>query len=200
MNVYQTLKFRIIGVSPLLCHNGQLADPLNSHAKAIAQISSKRKKTEADHKRMADLEFIGSLYLSGGMPCIPAEMMEAALVRAAAQERRSAKAKAGLVVREDLILQYEGPKDPAGLCSHPDFRLRCGVRIGTSRVMRTRPKFANWAADLNVEFVPTLLNEEDVRSFLSTAGAQIGVGDWRPRFGRFRINEGPPKDTKTRKR
>jgi len=66
--------------------------------------------------------------------------------------------------------------------------------------MRTRPKFANWAADLNVEFVPTLLNEEDVRSFLSTAGAQIGVGDWRPRFGRFRINESAPKDTKARKR
>jgi hypothetical protein len=200
VKVYKSLKYRIIGVSPLLFHNGQLADPLNRHAKAIAQLSSKRKKTEADHEKMADLEFIGSLYLSGGMPCIPAEMMEAALVRAATQEKRSAKAKAGLVIRQDLILQYEGSKDPAALCADPNFRLRCGVRIGTSRVMRTRPKFSNWAADFTVEFVPTLLNEEDVHSFIATAGAQIGIGDWRPRFGRFSINESAPNDAKTRKR
>ena len=200
MSVYKSLKIRIIGVSPLLFHNGQLADPLNSHAKAIAQLASKRKKTEADHKKMADLEFIGSLYLSAGVPCIPAEMMEAALVRAATQEKRSAKAKAGLVIRQDLLLQYGGSKDISVLCSDPKFRLRCGVRIGTSRVMRTRPKFSDWAADFTVEFVPTLLNEEDVRSFLSTAGAQIGIGAWRPRFGRFSIQETVPNNTKIRKR
>ncbi len=191
MSNYRSLRFRIIGVSPLLTHNGQLADPLNQHAKAIAQVSAKRKKTEADHKRLSDLEFLGSLYLCGGAPCIPAEMMEAALVRAAGQERRSAKAKAGLVIREDLMLQYEGPKDPTALCAHSAFRLRCGVRIGASRIMRTRPKFSNWAAEVTIEFLPTLLNEEDVRSFLSTVGDQIGIGDWRPRFGRFTYEDAP---------
>jgi len=85
---YKTLRFRITGASPLLMHNGLLADPLNPHAKALAQISARRRKTEADHVRLAELEFLGSLYLSGGMPCLPAEMIEAALVRAAAQERR----------------------------------------------------------------------------------------------------------------
>ncbi len=40
-------------------------------------------------------------------------MMEATLVKAAGQERRGAKA--GLVVRDNLRLEYEGPKDPHAL-------------------------------------------------------------------------------------
>lgn len=189
MNAYQSLRFRIVGASPLLHHNGRLADPLDEHAKAIAQVSSKRKKTEADHQRIAELEFLGSLYLSGGEPCIPAEMMEAALARAAAQERRASKAKAGLVVRDDLRLEYDGPKTPQALLAEPGFRLRCGVRIGASRVMRTRPQFKGWSAELIVDYLPTLLNAQDIRSFVVTAGEQIGIGDWRPKFGRFHVDE-----------
>ncbi len=185
MSSYKTLRFRITGASPLLMHNGLLADPLNPHAKALAQISARRRKTEADHVRLAELEFLGSLYLSGGMPCLPAEMIEAALVRAAAQERRGPKARAGLVVRDDLRLEYEGPTDPHKLWADEAFRLRSPVRIGTARIMRTRPMFKVWAAELAVDFLPTLLNPQDVRSFLVTAGEQVGIGDWRPRFGRF---------------
>ena len=189
MSAYRTFRCRITGASPLLMHNGQLADPLNAHAKAMSQVAAKRKKTEADHAQLADLEFRGSLYLASGEPCIPAEMIEAALIRAAGQQRNSAKAKAGLVVRDDLRLEYDGPKDPRVLCADPRFRLRCGVRVGTSRVMRTRPRFPDWAADLVVDYLPSLLNEHDVRRFTVVAGEQVGVGDWRPRFGRFLVEE-----------
>ena len=191
MSGYQVSHFRITGVSPLLMHNGLLADPLNPHAKAIAQVASKRRKTEADHRQLAELEFLGSLYLSGGKPCIPAEMMQAALVKAAGQERRGPKAKAGLVVHDDLGLDYDGPTDPHALWADEGFRLRSSVRIGTSRIMRTRPRFSAWSAELAVAFLPALLNPSDVRSFLVTAGEQIGIGDWRPRFGRFRVDDLP---------
>jgi hypothetical protein len=186
---YQTLNFQIIAASPLLQHNGQLADPLNHHSKAIAQVTAKLKKTESDHRRLADLEFMGSLYLSGGRPCIPAEMMEAALVKAASQERRGSKAKAGLVIRKDLRLLYDGPTDPVQLCSDPNFRLRCSVRIGTARIMRTRPQFNTWKAELTIDYLPTILNPQDIRRFATVAGEQIGIGDWRPRFGRFNVRD-----------
>ena len=187
MSGYQTLRFRVIGASPLLMHNGQLADPLNAHSKAIAQVAAKRRKTEADHLRLAELEFLGSLYLSGGAPCIPAEMIEAALVKAAGQERRGAKAKSGLVVRKNLRLEYEGPKDPHALWKDEAFRLRSPARVGTAKVMRTRPMFNAWEAELALDFLPTLLNPSDVEGFLVIAGEQIGIGDWRPRFGRFSV-------------
>jgi len=195
---YKALRFRITGASPLLMHNGLLADPLNPHSKGLAQIASKRRKTEADHLRLAELEFLGSLYLSGGMPCLPAEMIEAALVKAAAQERRGPKARAGLVVRDDLRLEYEGPTDPLALWADEAFRLRSPVRVGAVRIMRTRPMFKVWAAALAVDFLPTLLNPQDVRNFLVTAGEQVGIGDWRPRFGRFWVDDIAPPTKRLR--
>lgn len=189
MSGYQTLRFRITGASPLLMHNGQLVDPLNPHAQAMAHVAGKRRKTEADHLRLGELEFLGSLYLTDGRPCIPAEMMEAALVKAAAQERRGPKAKAGLLVRGNLALLYEGPAEPTALWQSGSFALRSPVRVGTSKIMRTRPMFCDWSAELAVDFLPTLLNPQDVRSFLVTAGEQVGIGDWRPRFGRFWVED-----------
>jgi hypothetical protein len=32
-----------------------------------------------------------------------------------------------------------------------------------------------------------MLNEKDVREIFETAGAQIGIGDWRPKFGLFKV-------------
>ena len=185
MGSYQSQRFRITSACPLLMHNGRLIDPLDPHAKAIAQIAGKRRKTESDNLRLAELEYLGSLYLQGGEPCLPAEMLEAALIKVAQSERRGPKAKAGLVVRDDLRLTYDGPKDPHALWADDRFRLRSAVRIGASRIMRTRPMFPEWSAELVVDFIPALLNPQDVRSFVVTAGEQVGLGDWRPRFGRF---------------
>ena len=187
MSAYRSLSFRITGTSALLLHNGRLADPLDGHAKAMAAVSAKRRKTEADHLRLAELEFRGSLYLYGGEPCIPGEMMEAALARAAATERRAAKAKAGLMVHDHLRLLYDGPREPSALWADPRFRLRCGARVGPSRVMRTRPMFRSWSADLVVDYLPGMLTAHDVRGFLVIAGEQIGIGDWRPQYGRFHV-------------
>ncbi len=65
-------KFRIVGVSPLLMKNGQTADPLNVYAKAVAEISKKRNKTEADHLELSRREFFGALYIDQNGPFIPA--------------------------------------------------------------------------------------------------------------------------------
>ena len=192
MSAYRSLPFKIKSAAPLLMHSGRLADPLDEHAQAIAQVASRRRKTEADHLRLAELEFLGSMYTNSGRPCIPAEMMEASLTRAAGQERRAAKAKAGLVVRDDLRLRYEGPSDPHALWADGGFRLRVGVRVGGSRIMRTRPQFKEWSADLVIDYLPSILNAQDIRNFIAVAGEQIGVGDWRPRFGRFWAEESVP--------
>lgn len=66
--MYQSLSFQITGVSPLLMHNGRLADPLDPLVKDIKKLSCKRPKTEADLERITKLEFLGSLYLHGGAP------------------------------------------------------------------------------------------------------------------------------------
>jgi hypothetical protein len=189
MSAYKPLKFKITGVAPLLMHNGQTADPLNPHSRAIAEITSKRKKTEADHAEIARREWYAGLYLHGSQPCIPAEAIEAALVKGAMKEKQGPAAKAGLIVEDNCRLLYKGPRDPDELWQNETFRLRVPAKVGTARVIRTRPIFREWSAELVVKFLPSLLNEKDIRSFLVTAGEQIGLLDWRPRFGRFSVSK-----------
>ena len=40
--------------------------PLNRHSQSIAQITKKKKKTDADHRELSRREFFGSLYLDVG--------------------------------------------------------------------------------------------------------------------------------------
>ena len=113
MSAYKPLKFKITGVAPLLMHNGQTADPLNPHSRAIAEITSKRKKTEADYAEAARREWYAGLYLHGSHPCIPAEAIEAALVKGAMKEKQGPAAKARLIIGDNRWLLYKGPRDPS---------------------------------------------------------------------------------------
>lgn len=184
---YNRLNFRITGVSPLVMHNGQLANPMNRFAKDIRSISGKRRKTEADYEELARLEWLGALYLSSGEPCLPGELVEGCIVRGAVSKKRGKQAKAGVLCLGAFPLQYEGPRKPLELWEREDFRLTAGVKVGASRVMRTRPIFRDWAADIEVRFNPALLNGSEVAEFLIAAGELEGIGDWRPRFGRFEV-------------
>lgn len=182
---YSTLNFKIAGISPLVMRNGQLANPLNRFAKDINSISRKRRKTEADIEEIARLEWLGSLYLTKAEPCIPGEMVEACIIKGAMTQKRGKQAKAGILCLGAFPLQYEGPRNPLELWEREEFRLVAAVKVGNSRLMRTRPIFRNWGAEFEVRYNPALLNADEVSHFLAVAGELEGIGDWRPRFGRF---------------
>jgi len=185
--MYQSLSFKIIGLSPLLMHNGLMADPANSFSQAIRPISGKRNKTEADFVEIARLEFLGSLYLFNGTPCIPGELVEAAMIQGAMKRRMGPAARAGILCDGMYPLIYKGSKEPLKLWEDPKFRLSKSVRIGKSRVMRTRPMFPEWAANIELQYDSLLLNEKQIIQIAETVGQTIGLGDWRPRFGRFQV-------------
>lgn len=190
MPAYKTLQFQITGVAPLIHHNGQTADPLNQHSINIAAIAGKRKKVEADHRELSKREFFASLYVDKDQePIIPLQIIEASLIEGAKKQRRGPAAKAGLLVNSHSRLEYDGPRKPDALWADARFHFRVAVRVNMSRVMRTRPWFDRWSASVAVDYLPSMLNPADVRSFLVTAGEQIGIGDWRPRFGRFSVGE-----------
>ena len=189
----ETLNFRIQGVSPLLMHNGQLADPSNAYARAIKEISGKRAKTEADYEEMARLEWMGSLYLSNGEPCIPGYVLEATLIGrggAARKQKMGKQAAAGLFVTADFPLEYDGPRDPKELWPLEQFRFQALVRVSQAKVMRTRPIFPEWEATVSIEVEPDLVNVADAKLWMGIAGRESGIGDWRPKFGRFEVVNG----------
>lgn len=186
---YQELSFKIGGVAPLLMHNGQLADPLNPFTKRMAALHGKRgqNKTDADIVELGRREWDGSLYTFNGTPCIPGEVLEAMLIKGAGTKRKTKQAKAGLIVEEDALLIYDGPKDLDELWEDGRFRFQCGARVGQSRVQRVRPRFDEWELEFTVSYLPAMLNGDDIRTFLIAAGQEIGLGDWRPKFGRFTV-------------
>jgi hypothetical protein len=184
---YQTLQFKIRGVVPLLMHNGQLADPLNSHSKALAKVTGKRKKTEADHAQAAKIEWYGSLYMHGDAPCLPGEMIEAAFIEASKKHRRGQQAKAGIISDGFWPLEYDGPKAADELWADMRFQFRSSVRVQRNKIMRTRPIFSHWSATIGLDFLPDQLSGDDIHETVATMGRIVGLGDWRPRFGRFEI-------------
>ncbi len=185
---YKTIEFHVRGVAPLLMHNGQLANPRNKFAKAMKEITSKRKKTEEDHNALADLEFLGGLYVDDdGHPTLPGELVEAAIVNGAKKTKNGKNAKAAIIVDGNASLVYTGPKTAEELKNDDRFRHIASVSVGQSKVMRTRPIFKTWEVTFTVSYLPDTFNENEVVSFVEAAGRIAGFGDGRPRFGRFEI-------------
>lgn len=183
------LKVRITGKSPLLLHNGQLADPTNDVVREMKKITSKRNKTDEDHLELNRLEFLGSLYLDAeGHVVIPGEVMESCIKSGAKVSKNGKKVEAGAFVSEYAIpLEYNGPKNPDGLWADKRYVYKAGVKVGTARVIRTRPKFDQWACEFTIEYQSDVLNRDEIIKALEDAGNLKGLCDYRPRHGRFNV-------------
>ena len=185
---YSLINLRLTGAAPLLVHSAQLADPLSPFAQKMKTISQKRRKTTADHEKLAELEWYGSLWVANGQLCIPAEVIEAAAMNAARTKGLGKAVAAGLYCGASAVLQHQGPSAIDDLWKDEIFRFRAPVRVKQARVMRTRPIFREWSAEVELHFSPELLDEAQVIELLRVAGRQFGLGDWRPRFGRFEVS------------
>lgn len=184
----KTTTFKISGLTPLLMHNGQLADPLNEYAQALSKLTKKRNKTDSDHRDARRAEWIGGLYVDAdGAPCLPGEVIEACLVDGAKTLKLGTAAKGGLIVDGDFALDYDGPKDVTGLWDNGGFMKLAGVKVQKARVIRCRPMFPQWRCTFDVQWDETMIkNEAQIIEIVECAGRR-GVGDWRPKFGRFEV-------------
>lgn len=183
------MDFRITltGTTELLMHNARLANPLDPATKALRAVTSKRVKTDDDHEEVARLEHAASLYYDPDLgPYIPGQNFERCLLDAAKITKSGQKVKQGLFITSNVNpLAYTGPRDPAGLWADENFRHLASVKVTTSRVMRCRPMFRQWRVDAEGILDGAVLSLEDLRSIAVTAGSRIGLGDYRPRYGRF---------------
>lgn len=174
------------GGAPLIMHNERLADPLDDHTRAIAAVSKKRNKTEADHLEIARLEFLGGLYTNGNGPCIPAWNIIRCLQDGAKRHKRGADVLRGVYpITQHADVQYDGSRDPDAMWKEGGFSLRKTVGIQRSRTVRTRPMFTDWQAELAVEVDPTVFDLDTLQNIWREAGVYAGLGDMRPVYGRF---------------
>jgi hypothetical protein len=185
------IQIRLQGVSPLLCHNGQTADPRNTYAKAMKAVSSKRKKTDADFDELARLEWLAGLYRIDGDLVIPDYVIEAVMIKGAMKSSKGPQAKCGLFFTDHASLEFDGKpaaitdETLAEMFASGQFTHTIGVTVNRSKVMRTRPIFRNWSITASAQYDPDVLNKGDVELFAIDAGKLVGIGDWRPKHGRF---------------
>jgi hypothetical protein len=201
----QTCNFRIDGITPILMHCGQTANPLNQFAKAMKRLSGKRGKTEEDLAELAQLEWWAGLYLSdapeiegsavkpakGSRIVIPAHVLDSCIREGARKAKMGKQASAGCIVGGDGLFEHDGPKDLVSLSQTARHAACHAVKVGTAKVMRTRPTFPVWSVTFSVEIDTTVIEPQQVLDALIAAGRLVGIGDWRPgaprggSFGRF---------------
>ena len=187
-----TMSVTLTGLTPLLQHNIQLADPLSPAAKAMKVVSSKRGKTDADLEEMRALEIRGGLYWSDLVGVyVPSDWIEGTILGAARKRKLGPAIKAGVQVLEDEIpLSYDGRAhvtSPDDIVRDPEFAFVRAVVVQRARVMRARPIFRNWSLQATVAFDPEQVNRETLLELIQLAGIVVGIGDWRPKFGRFSV-------------
>lgn len=176
-----------IAIPTLIMHNARLANPLDTYTKRIKEISSKRKKVDADFAALADLEYEGSLYLdqTGTKVVIPGRVFEAAIAEGARKSKEGKQALSGLFVDNDAEITYEGgPLTVKELVASPAHRLVVGVKVQKNRVQRTRPLFKDVRAKFTVSLDLSVANAKSLQTWIEAAITQAGIGDWRPRYGR----------------
>lgn len=182
--------YTVRGITPLMMHSERLANPFDPLTKEIKAVTGKRKKTEDDQLEIARLEWLGGLYFDDDAGIhIPGYNMFAAIVNGGKLHKLGTAIKRAALVKEDHIrLVYDGPKTPDKLFEDKRFVDIRSVKVGMAKVARCRPVFKAWEMTFTVLYEETALQRQDLDRVLADTGAMIGLGDYRPRFGRFEVS------------
>ena len=185
----KTAHYTVAGTTPMMMHNERLANPFDPITKQIKALTGKRKKTEDDLLEISRLEWLGGLYHSphGGIH-LPGYNILSAIIGGGKLQKLGTHIKRSALVQEDEVaVEYDGPQDPDDLFRAGGFVDIRSVKVGTSKVARCRPIFKKWRCSFTVLYDESGIQRSDLDRCLSDAGAMIGIGDYRPRFGRFTV-------------
>jgi len=179
----------IEGVAPLLQHKfGIVAQ--TELANAVKQHSGQRDYSE---------EWRETAYLLDNEIVQPAEHIWQAMIRAAINFKIKGRGKktykdlisSTVIIEPDLIpygisLPQEITTDPSQLV-YIDVR---PVRVQRARILRERLALQKgWSLSFDIFISDDQLPKEAVKAILDYAGQCIGIGDYRPRFGRFIVTK-----------
>lgn len=174
---------KIVGNSDLLLHAW--------NCEAVAGKAKAKKGSE--EKKSDNLESY-VFRNDDGLVCLPAEYVRMSVVNAAKfrQDPRSPRKSAMDLYKASIVsLSPLSPivtKDGAPT-KNWDYEHRCRVQVQRNGITRTRPAFKEgWSAELSLMVnLPQYISAADFLETLTMAGKVIGVGDFRPTYGRFQV-------------
>ena len=188
--IMETILIKITGTRPLLMHSDKFSDPLNPLTKEHKALTSKRKKTDDDHEQIAKSEWLGGMYYDEKIgPYLPGVNIEAAMIAGGKLSKLGTALKRSVEVMEErCAVEYDGPRTLEKLWAAGFYDAR-SVKVQQARLMRYRPMFRQWSTTCTIAFDPETIDRNQVIKCMADGGMYCGVGDYRPKFGRFSVEE-----------
>ena len=142
--------------------------------------------TEAEKKEVAK-QF---LYVDNkGKICQPASHIEGTMLKASTNFKMQGKGKQSYkeIVKGAVFVFPE-------LIVHENQKWEVDSRSVVNpttrgRSMCYRPRLSNWSLKFTMEVNDDRADEEVIKQILEHAGAHVGIGAYRPRFGRFEVTK-----------
>ena len=195
------MKIKIVGTAPLLMHSDRTAIPTHPDAEWLSEISKRRNKSSDDLLELSRREWLCGMYHKNGLPDMPIDNIHSCIYAAAKRRREGTLFAGNFIITKSNFTALDAPdaspdelwkisKDKKDERDFIDLR---SVRIGQTRIGRTRPIFHNWEMSVTAEVYKSdtgkSIDEFHVEQWLVIAGRQIGLGDYRPQkgglFGQF---------------
>ena len=147
---------------------------------------------------IARLQFMASWYIDkDGRYVLPSENMLMSMYAGAREFKMGVKFLENVQILEDnLVIDFDGQGKTleelydGGMGKWVDTRL-CGIGTGMSKakVSATRALIDEWSFTLTLEYDNEQINLEDVMRAAEIGGLRKGVGTYRRRFGRYRVEK-----------
>jgi hypothetical protein len=197
------IRVELTGVVAVLVQNKRMADPLDSATQRLNELvrgKAAKDRTEEDIIAIAHAEFDGSIYWDPALgPYAPTEWLEASLKKGAHMAKKNSGPtlqRALLFTDDKVALEYDGPRKMDELWKDENYRFTTLVRNPSSgaRVLRTRPMFREWSLTADAHLDTALVELPTLIKAGTMAGLYIGIGSWRPKYGRFTFNAYEIKD------
>lgn len=176
----ETMRVRIIGDSPLLCHRFD--------EKARKEILEKqmKKAKQAKDVRDPENEFNNARYrLDDGRDGFPSAGIKKAIANAFRFSDGIKKVEiAGAI-------HVEPGRELVAIISDEPLMREDTVKVGMTTHLRFRPEYRQWAMEFDIVFNARAISPEQIVNLLNIAGFGVGLGEWRPerngQFGMFHV-------------
>lgn len=170
----------IEGIVPLL--QARHPSPEEENKITKTKLAKKEKRKELTEKEQFDIH----AYKIGKKFVQPAEMIEAAMVKAAVQFRLEGKKTYKDVINGGVFIE---PVEIPHKIQKVSTDARWGKNPNTrGAIWVVRPRFDKWGLDFTLNLLQDeRVSPETLRSILDYAGLYVGIGAWRPKYGRFNV-------------
>ena len=168
-----TINVLVRGVAPLISNNPEAINNLPTG-----------KKVDHHSAEYKELSFNCSLYKKGKCIYQPAEHFERCMEVAGGQENFKGRMSYQKIIKGGVVVEPNQIPHPKK--NKPE-RFNKWVVINKARVMKTRAIFDKWELEFQIRVLNEAINFDTLKSILVYGGCYVGIGDWRPKYGRFEV-------------